>query len=69
MNFYELNEFWNYFYTRNPFSIFFFLFSLFPGLRALILRSSGFNSQNLPDSAHTRDGLWVGLLNSRGFFY
>jgi hypothetical protein len=40
--FYELNSFWNYLYTRNPFSIFIYLFSHISGLRTTLYESVGF---------------------------
>jgi hypothetical protein len=39
--FYELNRFWNYLYTRNPLSIFIYLFSHISGLRTILQESAG----------------------------
>ena len=52
--FYGLYKFYNYFYTQYQFLNLFFLFSLIPGLGALIQRRSGFNSQNNPDTGYSR---------------
>jgi hypothetical protein len=40
--FYESNRFWIYLYTRNPFSIFIYLYSHISGPRTILQESAGF---------------------------
>jgi hypothetical protein len=54
------------FCTQNQFLNLFSLFSLIPGLGALIQRRSGFNLQNLPDTGFPRTGRRV--KKSQGLF-
>ena len=56
------------FYTQNQFLNLFFLFSLIPGLGALIQRRSGFNSQNNPDTGFPRIGRRVHFGETQGLF-
>jgi hypothetical protein len=51
---------------KNQFLNLFFLFSLIPGLGALIQRRSGFNSQNNPDTGFPRIGRRVCFTKTAG---
>jgi hypothetical protein len=54
------------FYTQNQFLNLFSLFSLIPGLGALIQRRSGFILQNLPDTGFPRTGQRIDYLEIQG---
>jgi hypothetical protein len=61
MNFLWIIQVLQLFLYSKSISKYIFLFSLIPGLGALIQRKSGFNSQNIPDSVHSENGRRVGF--------
>jgi hypothetical protein len=67
MNFLWIIQFLQlFFYTQNQFLNLFSLFSLIPGLGALIQRRSGFILQNLPDTGFPRTGQRIDYLEIQG---